>query len=72
MSQSDPNQPPSEIPLASLVNPDHPLIKLASALNWDYFEAEFTQPIGETAGRPALPTRGAGGIALSQSDVQRK
>lgn len=57
MSQSDPNQPPSDIPLASLINPDHPLVKLALALDWDYFEAEFTQPSGEAAGRPTLPAR---------------
>ena len=57
MSQSDPNQSPSEIPLASLVNPDHPLVKLESVLDWDYFEAEFTQSSGETAGRPALHAR---------------
>ena len=26
-------------------------------MDWDYFEAGFTQPSGETAGRPALPAR---------------
>jgi transposase, IS5 family len=56
MSQSPPSQPATEIPLATLVKPDHALVKLATALEWDYFEAEFGQLTAE-AGRPALPTR---------------
>jgi IS5 family transposase len=54
MSQSSP--PHSEVPLAPLLKTDHPLVKLAGAIDWNYFEAEFSNQTVEV-GRPALPTR---------------
>lgn len=56
MSHSSPSSPDSEIPLAPLLKADHPLVKLAGAMDWDYFEREFA-PATTEAGRPALPTR---------------
>jgi IS5 family transposase len=56
MSQSSPSPPDSEIPLAPLLKADHPLVKLAGAMDWDDFEREFGSATTE-AGRPALPAR---------------
>jgi hypothetical protein len=46
----------SETPLVPLLKPEHPLVKLAGAIDWNYFEAEFSNQTIEV-GRPALPTR---------------
>ena len=43
--------------LSQQLNPKHPLVKLASALNWKEFEAEFGQVMTAKGGRRALPTR---------------
>lgn len=56
MSPSSPPPPASKTPLAPLLKANHPLVKLATALDWDYFEREFDSAATE-AGRPALPTR---------------
>ncbi len=56
MSQSRPSSGGSDVPLAPLVKADHALVKLASAIDWNYFESEFSRLMSE-AGRPALPVR---------------
>jgi hypothetical protein len=39
------------------LSPHHPLVKLAEAINWSYFEQEFHSQIAGDIGRPQLPTR---------------
>lgn len=56
MGQSSSDRTRSEIPLAPLLKPEHPLVKLAQALEWEYFEQEFSTLASE-AGRPALSAR---------------
>lgn len=56
MSQSSSDRPGSQTPLAPLLKPDHPLVKLANALDWNYFEVEFSM-LSSEVGRPALPAR---------------
>ena len=45
------------LPLAPQLNPHHPLLKLAQAINWGYFEGEFSKLSASDVGRPPLPTR---------------
>jgi len=40
-----------------MINPGHPLVSLAEAINWMEFEQEFGPLYAEEMGRPALPTR---------------
>ena len=50
----------SESPLPRLktqLNSQHPLFKLAQALDWDYFEQEFRPMTTPEGGRPSLPVR---------------
>lgn len=56
MSHSPSDRPHSEMPLLPLLKPDHPLVKLAKALDWHYFEQEFNT-LATEVGRPALPAR---------------
>lgn len=56
MSPSSPDHPRAEILLAPLLKPDHPLVKLTHALDWNYFEPEFST-LATEAGRPTLPVR---------------
>jgi transposase, IS5 family len=56
MCPSTAHHPGSQPPLVALVNPNHPLVKLAHALDWSEFEQTLATPTPET-GRPALPTR---------------
>ncbi|MUL38380.1 IS5 family transposase [Gloeocapsopsis dulcis] len=56
MRSSQPHSSSSETPLAPLLKTDHPLVKLASAIDWDYFEREFSSATTE-AGGPALASR---------------
>jgi IS5 family transposase len=43
--------------LALLVSHDHPLYRLAEAIDWSRFEAELGPLYAEATGRPGLPTR---------------
>ena len=43
--------------LKTQLNPQHPLFKLAQALDWDYFEQEFRPITNPEGGRPSLPVR---------------
>jgi len=54
MKNTDTNPP---LPLAPQLNPQHPLLKLAQAIDWSYFEGEFSKLSTSEAGRPPLPTR---------------
>ena len=43
--------------LKELLNPAHPLYRLADALSWSQFETKFGKFYAEGMGRPALATR---------------
>jgi IS5 family transposase len=42
--------------LADLINPHHELVLLADAIDWQYFEKEFT-PLYSSVGQPGVPIR---------------
>src|ERR1700742_4632422 len=48
---------PPLLPLAPQLNPQHPLLQLAQAIDWGYFEGEFSKLSTSDVGRPPLPTR---------------
>lgn len=45
------------IALIDMLDEVHPLVKLAQAINWKKFDAEFDKHYSERRGRPAIPTR---------------
>jgi len=47
----------SQVRLAMLVSHEHPLYRLAEAIDWARFEAELGPLYAEAVGRPGLPTR---------------
>lgn len=47
----------SRVRLALLVSHEHPLYRLAEAIDWERFEAELGPLYAEATGRPGLPTR---------------
>src|SRR5215218_2289 len=47
----------SKVRLAFLVSHQHPLYRLAEAIDWERFEAELGPLYAEATGRPGLPTR---------------
>ena len=47
----------SQVRLALLVSQEHPLYRLAEAIDWASFEAELGLLYAEAVGRPGLPTR---------------
>lgn len=49
-----PSNPPD---LARQLNRQHPLVRLATSIDWSYFEQEFGQELSPAGGRPPLPTR---------------
>jgi IS5 family transposase len=55
-----PQQAPDEaarVRLALIVSHEHPLYRLAEAIDWPRFETEFGARYAESVGRPGLPTR---------------
>src|SRR5205085_7387169 len=54
---SQPDPPAGATLLRELLNQEHPLFRLAGAINWQVFEDEFGKLYAEGVGRPALPTR---------------
>jgi len=48
---------PRRVRLALLVSHEHPLYRLAEAIDWTRFEAEFGALYSEDVGRPGLPMR---------------
>jgi IS5 family transposase len=61
MRQSTPKAPDSSssqpLLLKPQLNPSHPLVKLAEAMDWSYFEQELQSQTAGDMGRPQLPTR---------------
>lgn len=61
MSQLPPNSatpfPPPALLLKPQLSSHHPLVKLAEAMDWSYFEREFQSQMAGDIGRPHLPTR---------------
>jgi IS5 family transposase len=47
----------SKVRLALLISHEHPLYRLAEAIDWDRFEVELGPLYAEATGRPGLPTR---------------
>lgn len=47
----------SKVRLALIVSHEHPLYRLAEAIDWTRFEAELGPLYAEAVGRPGLPTR---------------
>jgi hypothetical protein len=45
----------SKVRLALLVSHDHPLYRLAEAIDWESFETELGPLYAEAVGRPGLP-----------------
>ncbi|UIE38359.1 hypothetical protein [Leptodesmis sichuanensis] len=43
--------------LKDQLNPEHPLVKLSQAIDWNELEGDFGQAVNREGGRPALPTR---------------
>lgn len=54
MKTTDANPP---LPLAPQLNPQHPLLQLAQAIDWSYFDTEFGKLSPAEPGRPPLPPR---------------
>jgi IS5 family transposase len=58
-----PKLPPPEQPelfrsaLVNLVDPKHPLVRLADLIDWDRFATAFGPLYRDGVGRPGLPTR---------------
>jgi IS5 family transposase len=50
--------------LANLVDPRHPLVRLAGLIDWGRFEAAFGPLYTDAIGRPGLPTRLMVGLHL--------
>ena len=57
MSKSSPDRHASENTLKPQLNAQHPLVKLAETIDWQYFEEEFQLHVAGEVGRPSLPTR---------------
>lgn len=54
---SKPKQELFRASLVDLINSNHPLVKLANAMNWKRFDQEFEKCYSQKLGRPGLPTR---------------
>src|SRR4029453_13092977 len=50
--------------LDQIVAPDHPLVKLARAIDWSFLEEQFGAVYTDDPGRPPLPTRLMAGLAI--------
>jgi IS5 family transposase len=57
MKNSEPTPTHTPLPLAPQLNPQHPLLQLAQAIDWSYFEGEFSNLSTSEVGRPPLPAR---------------
>lgn len=47
----------NKTPLANLVNPNHPLVKLAQSIDWQSFDEKFGVSYSTETGRPGASTR---------------
>src|SRR5215213_5732711 len=50
--------------LDQIVAPDHPLVKLARAIDWSFLEERCGAVYTDEPGRPPLPTRLMAGLAI--------
>jgi transposase, IS5 family len=50
--------------LDQIVDPTHPLVKLARTIDWRFLEARFGEVYDDDPGRPPLPTRLMAGLAI--------
>lgn len=50
--------------LDQIVSPAHPLVRLASTIDWGFLEAQFGAVYTDGPGRPPLPTRLMAGLAI--------
>jgi IS5 family transposase len=50
--------------LDNMLDPDHPLVKLAGLIDWSRFDAAFGRFYKPLKGRPSLPTRLMAGVHL--------
>ena len=57
MKTSEPTTTTAPLPLAPQLNPQHPLLQLAQAIDWSSFEDAFSKLWPSEVGRPPLPTR---------------
>lgn len=55
-----------ETPLLNFINPNHELVKLAQAIDWNLLEKEFEGYFSEV-GRPSVPIRKMVGLMLLKS-----
>src|SRR3712207_2275594 len=55
--QSEPQEDLFRARLQTLVDPRHPLVRLAGLIDWGRFETEFGPLHTDAIGRPGLPTR---------------
>lgn len=53
-------------PLIEMLNPKHPLVKLADVIDWPTIEQSFGAHFASTRGRPALPARLVAGLLYLQ------
>ncbi len=53
-------------PLIEMLNPKHPLVKLADMIDWPTIERSFGAHFASTRGRPALPPRLVAGLLYLQ------
>ncbi len=53
-------------PLVEMLNPKHPLVKLADVIDWDEIEHSFGAHFEATTGRPTLPPRLVAGLLYLQ------
>src|SRR3954447_20079913 len=50
--------------LDQIVDLDHPVVKLAAAIDWRFLEEQFGAVYTDAPGRPPLPTRLMAGLAI--------
>jgi transposase, IS5 family len=50
--------------LEQIINPAHPLVRLARAIDWRFLEERFGAVYEDGPGRPPLPTRLMAGLAI--------
>ncbi len=53
-------------PLIDMINPKHPLVKLANVIDWEEIERSFAAHFQATTGRPALSPRLVAGLLYLQ------
>ena len=57
--------------LEDIVDPGHPLVRLAAEIDWDFLDGRFRSVCTPGPGQPPLPTRLGGGAFDPQADARR-